>query len=244
MASIEYAAKEKFFVFQSFVDNDDLQRLIAEEALKCHSRNEELKGNNQVDGMDMDSISSSKASLKLNLGIPCGGDLNCILPNAVAVARRAFEQAASVTKSKSTAKTLGMIATGPLSGLSPLYGVDAIMLPHYDSPTQPGQREEWLCMMSFGNTMVFRCDDEILSIQSGDVLVMDAMATLHGVERIVPDINVPPMCSRIGFPMPQVRLGILFWQGRLVPVHNDDNYGEKDVNFEAFTDLFGANEDE
>jgi hypothetical protein len=178
--------------------------------------------------------------LKLNLGISCGGDLSCIIPNAVAVARKAFQQASNIAKSTNTAQMLRTISNGPLSGLSLLYGVDAAMLPHYDSPTQPGQREEWLCMMSFGNTMIFRCDDETITIYSGDVLVMDAMATLHGVDRILQDDNLPPICSHIGFQIPQVRLGILFWQGRLVPERNDNVTANDDVDLDGAINLFDS----
>jgi hypothetical protein len=149
-----------------------------------------------------------------------------------------------VAKAKSTAETLQTISNGPLSGLSLLYGVDAAMLPHYDSPTQPGQREEWLCMMSFGNTMIFRCDDDTLMIQSGDVIVMDAMATLHGVERVVLDDNMPPMCSLIGLPIPQVRLGILLWQGRLSPRCKDVVRPVEDVNLEGSIGLFESDNDD
>ena len=237
MAPMEYVDNEKFFVLRSFVDNDKTQRLIADEALNCHSRNEEVNGNiNQ--GTLANFCSSSKSSLKLNLGISCGGDLRDILPNAVAVVRRAFDHASNIAKNNGTAKTLQTISNGPLSGLSLLYGLDAAMVPHYDSPTQPGQRDEWLCMMSFGNTMIFRCDNDTITIQSGDVIVMDAMSTLHGVERIVPDDNMPLICSRIGFPIPQVRLGILLWQGRVMPAYRDVLGPVDDVDLEGSIGIF------
>ena len=238
MVHMEYAVKEKFFVLRSFVGPDETQRLIADEVLNCHYRNEELNGNKTSPGLIANYTSSSKTSLKLNLGISCGGDLSDILPNAVAVVRRAFDHASNIAKNKSTAKTLQTISNGPLSGLSLLYGLDAAMVPHYDSPTQPGQRDEWLCMMSFGNTMIFRCDNDTITIQSGDVIVMDAMSTLHGVERIVPDDNMPLICSRIGFPIPQVRLGILLWQGRVMPVYKDVLGPVDDVDLEGSIGIF------
>lgn len=240
MVQIENAVKEKFFVLRSFVGPDETQRLIADEALKCHYRNEELNGNKTSPGLITNYTSSSKTSLKLNLGISCGGDLSNNIPNAVTTARRAFEHASSIATNKSTAKMLQTISNGLLSGLSLLYGVHAAMLPHCDSPTQPGQREEWLCMMSLGNTMIFRCDDETIAIQSGDVIVMDAMATLHGVERIVPDDSIPPICSRIGLPIPQVRLGVLLWQGRLLSEFNDAVCSADDVNLEDSIGLFDS----
>ena len=239
MESKEHTAKEKFFVLRSFAGHAESQRLIVEEALERHSRNEKLIGNkNAADGLDGHDISSSKSSLKLNLGISCGGDLRDILPNAVVLAEKAFLHASGVANSTTTAKTLRTIPNGPLSGLSLLYGLDAAMSPHYDSPTQPGQREEWLCMLSFGNTMMFRCDDETIAIHSGDVLVMDAVATLHGVDCILQDESVPPICSLISFPISQVRLGILFWQGRLVPECNDDITACDDVDLDGSIGLF------
>jgi hypothetical protein len=239
MVSIQRDNKEKFFVFRSSVGPIESHRLIVEEILSCHSRNEKLNGNNEADGIDEQAVRSSNTSLKLNLGISCGGDLSSIIPNVVAVARKAFQLASGVAKCTNTARTLHTIANGPLSGLSLLYGVNAAMLPHYDSPTQPGQHEEWLCMMSFGNTMIFRCDNETYTIQSGDVMVMDAMATLHGVDSILQDDSMPPICSCIGFPIPQIRLGILLWQGRLMPeCTNDVTSGDDDIALDGAVGLF------
>jgi hypothetical protein len=244
MESTEHATKEKFFVFRSFIGHVESQRIIVEEALSCHSRNEKLIGSNESDVINAHAISSSNSSLKLNLGISCGSDLSNIIPNAVDVARKSFRKASRIAKSTSTANTLRTISTGPLSGLSLLYGLNAAMLPHYDSPTQPGQHEEWLCMMSFGNTMLFRCDNEVITIQSGDVLVMDAMATLHGVDGILHDDDEPPICSSIGFTIPQVRLGILLWQGRLVRECNNDVTACDDIDLDGSIGLFDNDSDE
>jgi hypothetical protein len=121
---------------------------------------------------------------------------------------------ASMQVPDASARTLQLVVQGPLSGLSLLYGVGASMPSHYDSPTRPGQREEWLAMITLGNSVVFRCNSEVLTLHSGDVLVMDSMAVLHGVERIIPDASENPIRPRIGLLNIQARLGILFWQGK------------------------------
>ena len=56
----------------------------------------------------------------------------------------------------------------------------------------------------------FVCNDEIITLSSGDVLVMDAMAVLHGVQSILPDD-----CD-IELPLQGSRLGVLLWQARQV----------------------------
>jgi hypothetical protein len=206
--------QENYLVFRSFVGSEDIQKLLVEEAMHCHYQHTK---NNTQDVIQLDSCSNG--SLKLDLGIVCGGDLTKILPNAIAVAERAFKYASSIfanRKSTTKAKTLKVIASGPLSGLSLLYGINSSMSPHYDSPTIPGRREEWLCLMSFGNTMMFRCNDNIFAVDSGDVIVMDSMAVLHGVEQIVQDKSDPTLSLKLGLPLTQSRLGILFWRGRTV----------------------------
>jgi hypothetical protein len=65
-------------------------------------------------------------------------------------------------------------------------------------------------MMSLGHALLFRCDDQIIRVESGDVLVMDSMSVLHGVEGVVGDGS---FYKEVGLPIPS-RLGILFWQGR------------------------------
>jgi hypothetical protein len=203
-------ANPKVFVFRSFVESEGEQSQLVEEALRCHAQNQ---GNRQDIMRGFESISTSKTSLKLNLGIPCGGDLTNILPKSADIARLALDTA-SMQAAGVASKTLKLVAQGPLSGLSLLYGVGASMPSHYDSPTQPGQRDEWLAMITLGNSVTFRCNSDVLTIHSGDALVMDSMAVLHGVERILPDISENPVCSRIGLSNQQARLGILFWQAR------------------------------
>jgi hypothetical protein len=227
---------KKFFVFRNFVGSEDRQRRLVNETLQCHAHNEATKGGHDVSTM-WQSIGTSKTSLNLNLGIPCGGDLTHVLPDAALLARQAFLQA-SMETTNATTKTLQSLAQGPLSGLALLYGVEASMPSHYDSPTQPNQREEWLVMMTLGNTVVFRCDNEIISLHSGDALVMDSMAVLHGVDRIVPDHSDHPICSVINLPDLQVRLGILFWQGRDEPKQKAPLLSEEGIHFVGMDGLF------
>jgi hypothetical protein len=231
-------AQENCFAFRSFVGSEEIQQLLVEEVLQCHYRNKGI-GADDNDKNLIQWDSSSKTSLKLDLGIPCGGDLSYLLPNAVAVARRAFQRASSiVAKATTKAKSLKLISNGPLSGLSLLYGIEGSMSPHYDSPTQPGQREEWLCMMSLGNSMMFRCNDDIISVHSGDVVVMDSMAVLHGVERIVPDESDPSLSLRLGLPTTQSRLGIIFWQGRIASPEAPLFIAGEDISLDGVDSLF------
>jgi hypothetical protein len=99
-----------------------------------------------------------------------------------------------------------------LTGLALLYGPKGCMSAHYDSPTQPLQRMELLVLLSLGSTTVFTCtnDQEPLHLFSGDALVMDSMAVLHGVQQIIPHPSSP--VSHL-LP-PNSRLGVLLWQGR------------------------------
>ncbi|KAI2510147.1 hypothetical protein MHU86_4314 [Fragilaria crotonensis] len=67
---------------------------------------------------------------------------------------------------------------------------------------------EWLVMMTVGKAVAFVCNDEIITLSSGDVLVMDAMAVLHGVQSILRDdcdIELPLQGSRLGVPIVQAR---------------------------------------
>ena len=60
--------------------------------------------------------------------------------------------------------------------------------------------------MTIGMAVNFVCNDLTITMKSGDAVVMDAMAVLHGVQSIVQD-----GCS-LQLPMKGSRLGILLWQ--------------------------------
>lgn len=73
------------------------------------------------------------------------------------------------------------------------------MAPHNDSPTQPGQRHEWLVMLTIGSAVDFVCNDEVVTLRSG-------------VKRIVPGNT-----SSEQLPVDGSRLGVLMWQARKPP---------------------------
>jgi hypothetical protein len=105
------------------------------------------------------------------------------------------------------------------------------MKPHYDSATQPNQKEEWLCILSLGLTAVFRCDKERLYLESGDALVMDSMAVLHGVDRVLldPEACEQPSWRKAGLPFPS-RLGLVVWQGRASVSETGNDGGQEAPN--------------
>jgi hypothetical protein len=223
---------QRYAIFRSFVGVEE-QQLLVRESLQCHLKNSST-GINQQDSdgtlqptkTDWNHMETSSTSHTFQLGVRCGGDLTSTLPVAVEVARRAFRQAMQHKPQLGTLTSIPALETlsqpnVPLAGLVLLYGLQASMPPHYDSPTQPGQREEWLVMMTMGNDVRFRCNDDIVKLQSGDVLVMDSMAVLHGVESIVDNKNKGCEEEDLGLPISS-RLGILFWQGQS-PIDNVDS---------------------
>jgi hypothetical protein len=256
-ASASASPPRSYLVLRAFV-SDAEQRELAEEAIGRHvHRQSQVKQQSKDNKQDKQSAppvtSSSSATndmsitsndadtsdsewhallaretgLPLNLGISgCGGSLAEILSQSALVARRAFA-AAHADLGVPALHNLANPATS-LTGLALLYGPRGSMKAHFDSPTQPGQRNEWLANISLGLPVDFVCNTDIVRLYSGDVLVMDSMAVLHGVKQIVmtdeahqsdsgtQTDNNPlhhDFCNRIGLPGP-FRLGILFWQGR------------------------------
>jgi hypothetical protein len=116
---------------------------------------------------------------------------------------------------------------------------------HHDSPTQPGQREEWLVLMTVGLPVLFRLNKSVERLISGDVLVMDSMATLHGVEEILSDdsgIDFPAL----GLQRP-ARLGVLLREGRQESAthgRNDNQRSIDDDMVEGIQGLFGADDED
>jgi hypothetical protein len=186
----------KFAVLKSFLTKEEQKRLV-EDVLKCHTQQSSSGSTGWTD------MATSTASFPLKLGIKCGGDLMETLPFAVDLARRAFASSSFLPHNVGDRCSL--------TGLALIYGPNATMNAHCDSPTQPHQREEWLAMMTVGNSVRFRCNDELLLLHSGDALVMDSMAVLHGVQEIV--ASDPDMAPTVGLPVPGSRLGVLLWQG-------------------------------
>lgn len=228
--SVEVASR--YVVLRSFNTTLDDQILLTQETVGCHVRR---NGNN-----DYEFPGKLSSSLKLSLGISCGDDLSDILPRAIAVARKAFQCAAEYFPDKSELLHMSQQST-PLTGLALLYGVHTSMPPHYDSPTQPGRRHEWLVMLTLGNPVIFRCNDTRILLQSGDVLVMDSMGVLHGIDDVL-ELTEPGkhnLHEKLGLPYPS-RLGILFWQGRQKTDTNSTNNHlfDEDDGFDGFFGLF------
>jgi len=232
-------------------------------------------------------LKHSKASMKLNLGLrECGGDLNETLPLSVKLSRRAFLKSAKYFESQgeSNSANSSYILAGEtpivkgnkqrgiraknlptkLTGLSLLYGPNAVMSPHYDSSTQPGQREEWLVMFTVGSDVLFRCNEDILTLSSGDALVMDSMSVLHGVEGIrereisnCKEIDSSSETKKAeyyiektdsalyyGLPLKGSRLGVLLWHGKADPNKNRTSFCDEkdDLDFpiDGFSNLFAS----
>jgi hypothetical protein len=186
--------EKKYAVLTTFLTKEEQEQLV-EDALTCHAQH----SSSGTVWMDMDT---STASFPLKLGIKCGGDLSETLPLAVDLARRAFASSFLLHNVEDCCS---------LTGLALIYGPNATMNAHCDSPTQPHQREEWLVMMTVGNSVRFRCNEDLLLLNSGDALVMDSMAVLHGVQEIV--VSDPDMAPTVGLSVPGSRLGVLLWQG-------------------------------
>lgn len=211
-------------VLSSFLTLEEQQDLV-QEVLQAHrlSSTESLSSSFQ-------ESSTSSQSIKLNLGIACGGDLSFVTPTAVGISRRVFRGAfarpddgwGSMGPPRPQALQILSCPGTPLTGTALLYGPNASMPAHYDSPTQPLQREEWLCILSVGLTAVFRCNNDRVELRSGDVLVMDSMAVLHGVEEILQpkECDDDDIWERVGLPWPS-RLGIIMWHGKLASSASD-----------------------
>jgi predicted nicotinamide N-methyase len=161
----------------------------------------------------------SSSSLSLDLQLPYHG-APVATPLLTELGARAFQAGGEAFASRGeafagVAREAAEPAKELLTGIALLYGPAAYMKAHYDSPTQPGRRREWLVMMNAGNAVRFRLGDSAEVLRSGDALVMDAMATLHGVEAILPsgalhDHEAVDPAERLGLPS-GCRLGVLLW---------------------------------
>jgi hypothetical protein len=232
-----------YMVFKSFVPLEE-QIQVCREVLECHERN-------NIDGESkITSTPISQNSIKLALGIGCGGNLSPQLPLAARILQQGFAKArddcATAQYNNNNQNSLSALDTlqnpsTPLTGLALLYGPNAFMKAHYDSPTQPGQGHEWLACLSLGATVMFRCNNQILPLHSGDILVLDSMATLHGVEEILASDNEDTTVNGL-LPL-NCRLGILMWQGKFQNQLEDTNSSD-DAMIEGMGALFGDSDDE
>lgn len=228
--------KERYIALRSFLSLDE-QEAITKEAFGCHYDNSDCGKNSFA------PLVTSKTSVKLELNIPCGAGLNDRLPLAVSLCRRAFVQAQEILKDDSLellADSSLSIEEQRLTGLALLYGPNGNMTSHYDAPTQPGQRHEWLAMLTVGNAVEFCCNDDILILQSGDALVMDSMAVLHGVQGIVGTKSDSLSSSAFSLPIQGSRLGILMWQAAARVSENaaENEQDDDTVDLEGVNMLF------
>ena len=223
--------RDRFVVYRQQVTVED-QRQIVNEVIQSH--NEFSRGNNYHQKEWTLLLGSSKTSIKLEMGVGCGDDLSQVLTKAACVAREAFRRAASEDfPDDKPLLTLSDTRTA-LSGVVLAYGLNGSMPPHYDSPTQPGQREEWLAMITVGQSVDFPCNNDNLKLESGDVLVMDSMAILHGVDGILSDARYN--LNDVGLPC-QCRVGVLFWQGRIKDTR-DSSLLDETIPLEGSLNLF------
>ena len=187
---------KRYLVLPSFLTHH-AQIDLKEEVLQCHFKS-----------TDSFQAAHATASIRIHLGISCGASVDHTLPLASQYARRAFATARETFPCDDDAVLQLLATSSPLTGLALLYGPNAKMTPHFDSPTQPGQRHEWLVMFTVGKAVDFMCHNEIITLTSGDALVMDSMAVLHGVTAIRQDD-----CT-VSLPVEGSRLGVLLWQAR------------------------------
>ena len=92
-------------------------------------------------------------------------------------------------------------------------------------------------MMTVGNPVDFVCNDQVLTLQSGDALVMDSMAVLHGVKAILP---ISGETARHKLPIEGSRLGVLLWQGKSIVGETSASIPTLEGGLE---NLFGDDED-
>ena len=97
-----------------------------------------------------------------------------------------------------------------LDGVALLYGINAKMEQHTDSLSRPDiTNEEWTFTINIGCDIQFTLNGKTVTAHSGDVLIMDSRAVMHGVERII-----PKTCP-LFLPLQNARFGIVCWESPL-----------------------------
>lgn len=237
--------RKRYVVLPSFLTPHE-QVDLTNEVIQCH-----LKTSDSFQAVH------ATASIRINLGISCGESVHQSLPLALHLARRAFAMARAALvmpvpnnsddnnyddtdgDDDAVLQRLASSTNGSLlTGLALLYGPSAKMTPHFDSPTQPNQRHEWLVMFTIGNAVDFICNDDILTLVSGDALVMDSMAVLHGVRGIRQEYDdgggggggdCNSNGPTVSLPLEGSRLGVLLWQARSSPTTRDSSHTTADA---------------
>mmetsp|Transcript_255 Transcript_255/g.371 ORF Transcript_255/g.371 Transcript_255/m.371 type:complete len:249 (-) Transcript_255:474-1220(-) len=204
---------DRFLVLPSFLSVEE-QKVLSSSAVEAHLNFSSAENKTDI-GFTLDLPVNGTASRSLNLGLEyCGAPLTS-LPVAVALSFRALQHAASIYNNQlgcpCISISLQKLSSYTLTGVALLYGPCGKMTPHFDSPTQPEQKEEWLVMFSMGNDVLFQVNDRQIRLSSGDALIMDAMSVLHGVVSILSSKEGNDPAIRLGL-SPGSRLGVLLWQ--------------------------------
>lgn len=208
---------DRYVHLKGFLSEEEQLKLSSSTFRRHHVVcNEEASCKGQGDN-EWISLLDSVTSMRLDMGLQGTGGRFIDMEVAVTFAKRAFKYASNYYSSqggKEMSEAIRILCEDSvgLTGLSLLYGPNGKMLAHHDSPTQPGRRDEWLCSFSIGATTYFRCNDEVIELQSGDALVMDSMAVLHGVESIGSWPEHIDFKSKFGLPISGSRLGVLLWK--------------------------------
>lgn len=149
-------------------------------------------------------VNTSKTALGLDM--QPANQPACTEPLLVDLAQFVFEQACKVTAYLGDGAKALQHKRHTWTALGWLYGPCSTMKPHFDSPTFEASEHEWLVSFNVGLSLEFSADDQVLVLQSGDVLLMDTLAVKHGVKRVIPG-TAPPDC-----PLKDARLGIMLWE--------------------------------
>lgn len=94
-----------------------------------------------------------------------------------------------------------------LDGVSLLYGINAMMEQHTDSLSRPQiTNEEWTFTMNIGCDICFRLNGKNIIAHSGDIIIIDSKAVMHGVDKIIPNT-----CPK-DIPLSNARFGVVIWE--------------------------------
>ncbi len=100
---------------------------------------------------------------------------------------------------------------------------------HVDAPAYPGCKSNYIIGLTFGLSINFQLGSHNIVLNSGDALVFDGMALLHGVDGVIADTS--PLVN-----LADSRLGIMLWERRMRPKvevaiskHNDSEIDTDDL---------------
>ena len=94
-----------------------------------------------------------------------------------------------------------------LDGVSLLYGINATMEQHTDSLSRPDiTNEEWTFTVNIGCDICFKLNGKNVIAHSGDIIVIDSRAVMHGVDKIIPNT-----CPK-DIPLTNARFGVIVWE--------------------------------